>query len=415
MKRSRPIEPGLIRIFRFFVWAEAIAFIMVPLTEELFSGQPSDFYRDPFYIIFLQSLLLAIYLSIPWLRRKLRQAYLLIALVVAIVIPAIVVDLDFMLTMAQGLPVDMLRIWALLPILMIPLVPAAWQYDFRVVFILFAGLGMLDGFALIWMNGGMSTEILMPLFAIFIRIVTLALVGLMITELMHTQREQRKDIMRANLQLSQQALVQEQLATSRERNRLARELHDTLAHTLSGLTVQLEAMHTIHPSADDKVGELLTTALETSRNGLEETRRALKALRAEPLEEMGLSLSLQNLIKLFRSRSNIVIELEIPEQINHFSHDEEQAIYRITQEALENIYRHSQASHVWLSLQRQEGNWVYRIRDDGRGFDIEDDENFHDQLGLQGMRERAEMVSADLTIDSIPARGTTIQLVMKTT
>jgi len=413
MKRSRPIEPGLIRIFRFFVWAEAIAFLMVPLTEKLFSGQSSNFYRDPFYIIFLQSLLLAIYLSIPWLRRKLRQAYLLIALVGAIVIPAIVVDVDIMLTMSQGLPVDMLRIWALLPLLMIPLVPTAWQYDFRVVFILFAGLGILDGFALIWFNGGMSADILMPLFAIFIRIVTLTLVGLMITELMHTQREQRKDLMRANLKLSQQALVQEQLATSRERNRLARELHDTLAHTLSGLTVQLEAMHTVHPSTGDKLGQLLITALETSRNGLEETRRALKALRAEPLEDLGLSLSLHNLVKLYHSRTNIAIELEIPEHINQFSHDEEQAIYRITQEALENILRHSQASHVWLSLQQQEDDWVYRIRDDGKGFDVEDEENFHDRLGLQGIRERADMIFAELSIKSTPNKGTTIQLVMR--
>lgn len=413
MNRSRPIEPGLIRIFRFFVWAEAIAFLMVPLTEKLFSGQSSNFYRDPFYIIFLQSLLLAIYLSIPWLRRKLRQAYLLIALVGAIVIPAIVVDVDIMLTMSQGLPVDMLRIWALLPLLMIPLVPTAWQYDFRVVFILFAGLGILDGFALIWFNGGMSADILMPLFAIFIRIVTLTLVGLMITELMHTQREQRKDLMRANLKLSQQALVQEQLATSRERNRLARELHDTLAHTLSGLTVQLEAMHTVHPSTGDKLGQLLITALETSRNGLEETRRALKALRAEPLEDLGLSLSLHNLVKLYHSRTNIAIELEIPEHINQFSHDEEQAIYRITQEALENILRHSQASHVWLSLQQQEDDWVYRIRDDGKGFDVEDEENFHDRLGLQGIRERADMIFAELSIKSTPNKGTTIQLVMR--
>lgn len=413
MKRSRPIEPGLIRIFRFFVWAEAIAFLMVPLAEKLFSGQSSNFYRDPFYIIFLQSLLLAIYLSIPWLRRKLRQAYLLIALVGAIVIPAIVVDVDIMLTMSQGLPVDMLRIWALLPLLMIPLVPTAWQYDFRVVFILFAGLGILDGFALIWFNGGMSADILMPLFAIFIRIVTLTLVGLMITELMHTQREQRKDLMRANLKLSQQALVQEQLATSRERNRLARELHDTLAHTLSGLTVQLEAMHTVHPSTGDKLGQLLITALETSRNGLEETRRALKALRAEPLEDLGLSLSLHNLVKLYHSRTNIAIELEIPEHINQFSHDEEQAIYRITQEALENILRHSQASHVWLSLQQQEDDWVYRIRDDGKGFDVEDEKNFHDRLGLQGIRERADMIFAELSIKSTPNKGTTIQLVMR--
>lgn len=413
MKRVRPIEPGLIRIFRFFVWAETLAFLMVPLTEELFSGEPSRFYRDPFYIIFLQSLLLGIYLSIPWLRRKLRQAYLLIALIAAIVIPAIVVDVDMTLAMRQGTPIDILRIWSLLPLLMIPLVPAAWQYDFRIVFVLFAGLGMLDGVYLIWLNGGMGSNILMPLFAIFIRVVTLALVGLMITELMHTQREQRKDIMRANLQLSQQALVQEQLATSRERNRLARELHDTLAHTLSGLTVQLEAIHTIYPHRDDQVDELVVTALETARTGLEDTRRALKALRAEPLEDMGLRYSLEYLVTLFQTRSNIPCTLDLPDQINQFNNEEEQAIYRITQEALENIYRHASAEHVWLSLQREGNGWIFSVRDNGIGFDVDDHEHFGERLGLQGMRERADMVEAELKIDSVPGQGTNLQLVMK--
>ncbi len=414
MKRHAPIEPGLIRIFRFFVWAETIAFLMVPLAEALFSGQPSRFYADPFYIIFLQSLLLAIYLSIPWLRRKLKQMYLLIALMAAIIIPAFVVDVDITLSMTQGRPIDMLRIWALLPLLMIPLVAASWQYDFRVVFILFAGLGMLDGAYLVLLNGGMTTAILMPLFAIFIRIVTLSLVGLMITELMHTQREQRRDIMRANLKLSQQALVQEQLATSRERNRLARELHDTLAHTLSGLTVQLEAIHTIYPTSGDEIYELLETALNSARSGLEETRRALKALRAEPLEDMGLRLSLENLVNRFQARSALEFQLNIPEQSDHFSAEEEQTIYRITQEAVENAIRHASAKRIWISLEKQNEKWVYIIRDDGIGFAVENQEDYPDRLGIQGMRERAEMIAADFSITSKAGRGTQVQLVLNT-
>ena len=294
MRITTPTEPGLIRIFRFFVIAETIAFSFVPLGEWLFTGQVSQFYRDPFYFIFLQALFLSIYLSIPWLQRKLRSLYLLIALFVAVLIPPIIVNIDLTTRMLSGDGIEMYRLWALLPLLMIALVPAAWQYDFQKVFIVNTGLGIFDGLYMIFLFGGFNTDLLMPLFAIFIRVLTLNLVALMITELMATQREQRRDLMRANLRLSQQALVQDQLAVSRERNRLARELHDTLAHTLSGLTVQLEAIHTIMETEQQEVKDMLEKALFTARNGLEETRRAMKALRAEPLEDLGLQLALQN-------------------------------------------------------------------------------------------------------------------------
>ena len=294
MKRLRPIEPGLIRIFRYFVWAETFAFCLVPIAENLFLGEISFFYQDPFFYIFLQSLFLSIYLSIPWLQWKLRQAYLLIAILIAIIIPSVVIYYEITLTMQQNQPIDLLRVWALLPLLMIPLVPAAWQYDFRIVFILFVGLGVWDGLHIIALNNGVDMTILLPLFTIFIRVISLALVGLMITELMSIQRAQRKELTRANLQLVQQGVVKEKLAISRERNRLARELHDTLAHTLSGLTVQLEAIQTVHHEKD-KLGEMITTALKTSREGLVETRRAMRALRVESLDEIGLNHSLQDL------------------------------------------------------------------------------------------------------------------------
>jgi len=411
MKRLRPIEPGLIRIFRYFVWAETFAFCLVPIAENLFLGEISFFYQDPFFFIFLQSLFLSIYLSIPWLQRKLRQAYLLIAILIAIIIPSVVIYYEITLTMQQNQPIDLLRIWALLPLLMIPLVPAAWQYDFRIVFILFVGLGVWDGLHIIALNNGVDMTILLPLFTIFIRVISLALVGLMITELMSIQRVQRKELTRANLQLVQQGVVKEQLAISRERNRMARELHDTLAHTLSGLTVQLEAIQTVHKDKD-KLGEMITTALKTSREGLVETRRAMRALRVESLDEIGLKHSLQDLFQRFNARSETSFMLDLPATINYFTDEEEQTIYRITQEALENILKHARASHVRTSLEKQSNNWVYTIEDDGIGIDFDDKETLFKGLGIQGMQERANAIGAELHIRSQPDKGTIIQLII---
>ena len=295
---------------------------------------------------------------------------------------------------------------------MIPLVPAAWQYNFRTVFVLFAGLGILDGLYLILINGGVSPDLLMPLFSTFIRVVTLSLVALMITELMHTQREQRRELMRANLQISRQALVQEQLAVSRERNRLARELHDTLAHTLSGLTVQLEAIHTILPPENKPVDELLTVALDTSRTGLEETRRAMKALRAEPLEDLGLIYAVRNLVHNFTNRTEIKVDLHLPEHLEGFSLDEEQAIYRILQEALENIIRHAQASKVKICFEFNNGVWMLALKDNGVGFDTKKYKK-QDSLGLQGMVERAAMMGGSLFVNSEIGSGCEIILKLR--
>ena len=219
--------------------------------------------------------------------------------------------------------------------------------------------------------------------------------------------------MHANLRLSQQALVQDQLAVSRERNRLARELHDTLAHTLSGLTVQLEAIHTILETEQKEVNDMLEKALFTARNGLEETRRALKALRAEPLEDLGLQLALKNLVSNTQSRTRLNIHLSLSDNLIPFTQEEEQMIYRITQEALENIIHHANARNVWLGIDQKSGKSILSIRDDGAGFDQSMLTKKNDRLGLKGMRERAEMLNACLEIESQPDQGTLIQLKLR--
>ena len=410
MRTRAPIEPGLIRIFRFFVWAETLAFSLVPLGEMLFTGQPSRFYKDPFYVIFIQAFLLAIYLSIPWLQQKLRHYYLIIALLSAILIPTMVVMWDNSVRFMTGEPMELFRLWALLPLLMIALVPIAWQYEFQSVFVLFAGLGLVESAHMVWLNGAISPDLLMPLFSIFIRIVTLNLVGLMISELVHTQREQRRKLMRANLQISSQALMQEQLAVSRERNRLARELHDTLAHTLSGLSVQLEAIHTVFPPGNKEIAIMVDTALVTARTGLEDTRRALKSLRAEPLEDMGLRLAVNELVSSIQSRSMLKVAVDFPEGTKIFSKEEEQSIYRIIQEALENVVRHAQAEQVWVRLHIQNRQWQLSIRDNGSGFDTDQGLTGNEGYGLRGIREHAEMMGAEFKMLSTPAEGTTLTI-----
>jgi signal transduction histidine kinase len=158
---------------------------------------------------------------------------------------------------------------------------------------------------------------------------------------------------------------------------------------------------------------MLETALHTSRNGLEETRRALKALRAEPLEDLGLKLALQNLISNLKARSNLNFYVTIDDINSTFSHDEEQTIYRISQEALENIVHHAKASNVWYSFQHQADGMLLSIRDDGKGFKPEELSGKGDRLGIKGMRERAETINARLELLSEPGVGTELKLTLR--
>jgi len=103
----------------------------------------------------------------------------------------------------------------------------------------------------------------------------------------------------------------------------------------------------------------------------------------------------------------------LPEQMAYFSQEEEQAIYRIIQESLENVLRHASAKNVWVTMENKDNMYVFTIRDDGIGFDFSDQERYIDRLGIQGMRERAETIGALFSIFSSPGKGTKIELKMR--
>jgi signal transduction histidine kinase len=405
------IEPGLLRIFRYFTGLAMMYFAVMVAYATVETGQWITPSQIQSYINFGINMLLFGYLSWPWLRQRLGRWYLPIALIAATVVP-ILSNLLYLAEPQGPLSLTIVRSWVLFPILVVPLGLIAWQYQFQYVmgFIVFSVIVELS--VLLPVVTEINFETLPILGVPLIRAFAFGTIGHIVSHLISTQRAQRKRIVRANVQLSQHAQTLEQLATSRERNRLARELHDTLAHTLSGQAVNLEAIKLMISPEQAEVRSMLDRSLRSTRAGLTETRRAMKDLRSKQLEELGLSFAIHNLAKRAASRAGFDLSLQISRQLPELSTEVEQCVYRVSQEALENIVRHANARHVSVHLLMEDHALQLKIADDGCGFNLVD-VGIVDKLGIQGMRERAAMVQGLLDVLSSPGQGTTVQLLIE--
>ena len=146
------------------------------------------------------------------------------------------------------------------------------------------------------------------------------------------------------------------------------------------------------------------------RGGLQDMRRALQALRASPLDDLGFELAIQNLVDSMRERSGINITLTMPDYLNGImSFEVEQVVYRITEEALSNIVRHANADTVSITLQKDKKMIMLNVTDNGIGFDVKD-ASTKGRFGLIGMHERALLCDGHLEIISKPGDGTSIRL-----
>ena len=208
----------------------------------------------------------------------------------------------------------------------------------------------------------------------------------------------------ANQQLAAQASIREQLAASRERMQLSRELHDTLAHTLAGLAVQLDAVNAIVDPEDAEVKAELARARELAHSGLDTARDAIVGLRADPVNELGLKQAIKRQLSLIERRASVNTELIIDGGEPNMMHADAQSLYGIVQEALNNVERHANAQHVRVSLAPRR----LTISDDGVGFETAIPAN--GRYGLRGMRERAASMNARLTVQSRAGHGTTIEV-----
>src|SRR5262249_42481365 len=203
----------------------------------------------------------------------------------------------------------------------------------------------------------------------------------------------------------------EELAVSRERNRLARELHDTLAHGLTAVAVQLEAVNALWDAAPGEARATLARALDTTRASLTDARRAIAALRAAPVEDLGLARAVRELAESAAWRAGLALDAHIPDRVRGLEPEAEHAAYRIAAEAVANVVKHAAAHRLGVCFEEKGPQLPLGITDDGRGCDLEAVPA--DRFGIQGMRERARAVGGTLHLASAPGAGTSVRLTLE--
>jgi len=407
----RLVEPGILPLFRIFVALEILLLLLRIGLEALFR---SDFpLVQPAWpgLVFL-ALLLG-YLSWRRLELALGRFYLPVALALSIGVTIVSAAAGLKLRLDAGIRAEELvrGSWILIVVLLVPLIIVAWQYGFRWV-LWFCALTVATELALTLPLAGRGGPPALTLAVIaLVRCLFFLPVGYAVTRLARAQREQRAALAEANARLARYASTMEQLAVSRERNRLAHELHDTLAHGLSSVAVQLEAMRALWKSPET-ARAMLTDALDATRTALGEARRAIAALRASPLEDLGLARALRALAESQAARAGLALELDVSGSLEGLDSEVEHAVYRIAAEALANAVRHAQARRLTVRLEHAGSRLRLLLADDGRGFDpaaAAGDGRF----GLEGMRERARIIDATLEIESAAGKGTTVRLTVE--
>ena len=234
------------------------------------------------------------------------------------------------------------------------------------------------------------------------------------------KRDFRKEEIELTLALAQQATLAIQLtllsAQSRqsaviaERNRMARDIHDTLAQGFTGVIVQLEAAgEAMSQSRTAIVSDHLNQAGDLARESLREARRSMQALRPQALEEKQLSEALKDLVKKMTAGTTVKAEFTSQGEQQKIPPEWETELLRIGQEVLTNVLRHARASEFNVLLIFDSREIRLNLRDDGCGFDPK---MRHEGFGLQGMRERAEGMGGKLSIESANGKGTMISIVL---
>ena len=199
-----------------------------------------------------------------------------------------------------------------------------------------------------------------------------------------------------------------------ERNRLAREIHDTLAQGLAALTMQLEVADSLAGTKapdDSRLHSAVERALLLARATLDEARRSVLDLREAPLEGRSLSEALEALASEADSSPDDAVEVTVIASDGvdaKLSPAVAGGLYRVAQQAVVNATRHARARQITLRVTRSESEIHLRVEDDGTGFEPTDVPG--DRFGLVGMRERARLLGGSLTVESAPDAGTAIEV-----
>ncbi|MCI0730921.1 MAG: sensor histidine kinase [Chloroflexi bacterium] len=203
-----------------------------------------------------------------------------------------------------------------------------------------------------------------------------------------------------------------ELAATEERNRLARDIHDSLGHYLTVVTIQLEKAIAFRQRNPEEAEQALWDARRSARQALQDVRQSVGALRQSP-EFFSLSAALDELVKDV-ANGRLAINLEISGEESGFPRLALLSLYRAAQEGLTNVQKHAQASQVSVRVTLNDQEASLCVRDDGQGFDPAVLEhlpsNRQEHFGLQGVRERLELVGGTMTVESSPNGGTQLSV-----
>jgi two-component system, NarL family, sensor histidine kinase YdfH len=200
------------------------------------------------------------------------------------------------------------------------------------------------------------------------------------------------------------------LTLAHERERLARELHDTLAQGLAGLTMQLDAADALLSEDNPEEAQtIIQQAMVRSRATLADARSAIDDLRGQDAEALDGSRAVQQEIVHFTTATGIVCHTDLTALTTVVPPFHEHVL-RVLTEGLLNVARHARANQVWIRTMHQQGLFTLEIRDDGVGFDPLHESRGPGHYGLLGLRERARLIGGCLEIESVGGSGTTIRL-----
>ena len=274
-----------------------------------------------------------------------------------------------------------------------------------------AGLTWIGGFVVITaavyvsINGWIGLDYLLPFAAGFIFFGSFGWVMIEAERNRDRNAQLLTELQTAHRQLQDYAARAEELAVAQERNRIAREMHDTLGHRLTIASVQLEGAQRLIPTAPERAAAMIGVVREQVKEGLGDLRRTVAMLRAPVDEDLPLEGALTRLVEQVGQATSLKIHLAIENCPPDLAPAQHQALYRAAQEGLTNIQRHAAASEAWLRLGVCDGMLELLLSDNGVGIPAGEAQSGY---GLLGLKERAALQGGEFHIDPRPGGGTQI-------
>lgn len=206
-------------------------------------------------------------------------------------------------------------------------------------------------------------------------------------------RKANEDLQKANEQLKEYSKLMEKMGETKERNRLAREIHDTIGHTLTGISAGIDACITMVEKNPQETKKQLEIISKVTREGINEIRRSVNKLRPDALERLNLESAIHQMIIETELMTNTHVYFETDVNLR-FAPDEEDAIYRVIQESLTNAIRHGKATQIWVNIKSGEGEIILTVKDNGIGC-----KDMKKGFGTRHIMERIKMLNGTVEFD----------------